>query len=490
VRRLAAGLLACFGLAAAGCGGGNGGRGNLPAGASVAPRSAIAFISVDTDFSSDQWQKVASLASHFPGTPQLIAALRKQANGLDFNRDVKPALGNEVDVVWLDTADNGNDVVALTKPSTKGKLELLLQRARQKGQSKAVTAQVGDWVVVADSQAKIDKFKHASSGDKLAGDKDFKDAYGKLDPKAAVRAWISGDFVQTELDRGLESSGAAPRLTHGVGELHAISGDVKAEDNGATLELDGVISPTPDPATFSPSLQNDVPGGALLYVATTHLDAPLQTILRLVGESKPSFTAQLNQVESVLGISLENDVYPLLKGEAALAVYPGGRIPPILFVQKVSDEAKADSLLRRFGAIAQLGGGVKVESVQLAGKTVQKLTFTSSGVSVYDGVAAGKLFVTNASSLAEETISGPGHSLADDQLFQSARDAANVPGKVAAFAYGDMKNGLPYLLRLSQQTGSNVPPQAFANVKPLQGAVLYLVKDGDALRLSGFQTIK
>jgi hypothetical protein len=65
-----------------------------------------------------------------------------------------------------------------------------------------------------------------------------------------------------------------------------------------------------------------------------------------------------------------------------------------------------------------------------------------------------------------------------------------MPGKVAAFVFGDLEDGLPLVLRLSQQSGSTVPPEAFPNVKPLHSAVVYLVKDGDALRISGFQTIK
>jgi len=55
---------------------------------------------------------------------------------------------------------------------------------------------------------------------------------------------------------------------------------------------------------------------------------------------------------------------------------------------------------------------------------------------------------------------------------------------------GDLENGLPYVLGLARQAGNAVPPEAFANTKPLHGAVAYLVKDGDALRISGFQTIK
>jgi hypothetical protein len=487
MKRLCAGVLAVTALAA-GCGGGGGGAA-LPEGASIAPASAIAFVSVSTDFSSAQWKHVTKLAGHFPGTPQLIAQFKKQT-GLDFTGDVKPALGPEVDLVWVDARNDGNDVVGLTKPDSKAKLETLLEKSRSKGQ-KAVTAQVGDWVAFADSQAKLDRFKAASGGDKLADDKNFKRAFEKLDPDSSVRAWINGDFVQSAMDGGLASGGAPPRLTHDVGDLQAISASAKAEDNGASLELDGLIDPTPDPATFTPSLPDSFPDAPVLYVSATSLDAPLRTVLRLVGKSVPNFDTQLSQVEGVLGLTLENDIYPLLKGESALAVYPGTpRLPDVLFVQKVADEQKADGLLRRFTAIAQLSGEIDTGTVEIGGKTVQKLTIPSAAVTIYDGVAGGKIFVTNAKDLAEQAVRGPRKSLGDDDLFRSARAASGMPDKVAAFAYGDLEHGLPAVLSLARQNGSVVPPEAFENIKPLTAAVAYLVRDGDALRISGFQGIK
>jgi hypothetical protein len=65
-----------------------------------------------------------------------------------------------------------------------------------------------------------------------------------------------------------------------------------------------------------------------------------------------------------------------------------------------------------------------------------------------------------------------------------------MPKKVAAFAYGDLQHGLPVVLRFAQQNGNVVPSEAFANTKPLTAALAYLVKDGDGLRISGFQGIK
>jgi hypothetical protein len=489
VRRPWAGAVLAAVAVVAGCGGGGAG-GSLPDGADVAPASSIAFVSLNTDFSSDQWRKVADLAGRFPGTPQLIAQFEKQT-GLQLT-DVEPALGPETDGVWLDARNDGDDVVVLTKPDSKEKLDTLLEKSREKGEAATHTLQVGDWVAISGSQALLERFKTASEGDKLSGDDAFKHAFEKIDADSSVRAWVRGDFVQTAMDRGFAKNGAPPRLTHDVGDLEAIVGGAKAESDGASIELDGLIDPTPDPATFSPSLPDDIPSGALLYISTTHLDAPLRTILRLVGKSIPSFETQLGQVESVLGLSLDKDIYPLLQAEDALAIYQGtSTIPRMLFVQKVDDEQKAAGLLKRLGAIAQLGGSVHVETVQLAGESVQKLTFPdTTPVTIYGGTTKGKLFVTNAEGLAEQTINGPSDSLGDDPLYKSARDAADMPGKVAAFAFGDLHDGLPVLLRLSEQSGSTVPPEAFENVKPLHSAVAYLVKDGDALRISGFQTIK
>lgn len=472
MRRFWAGAVVAAALTAAGCGGGGGGGGSLPDGASIAPADVPAFISLNTNSSSDQWQKAKKLAAQFPIVAGQLGEISKY----------RSAFGPEVDLVWLDFA-RGGDFVELTRPSKPARLKTLLEP------DIAAYAQLSNgWFAIGDD---AELFKQRSKGHKLDGDRSFKEGFAKLDSDAFVRAWVRGSAAQGLLDASLSKGGAPPRLTHDVGDLHAISADAKAESDGASIEIDGLIDPAPDPATFSPSLPKDVPDGALLYVSTTRLDAPLKTILRLVAKSVPNFDTQRRQVEGVLGLSLEHDIYPLLEGESALAVYPGtAQIPRVLFVQKVDDEQKAASLLRRFSAIAQLSGSVKTETVQLGGESVQKLTFTGTPVTIYDGAAKGKLFVTNASDLAEQTITGPADSLGDDPLFRSTRDAAGMPGKIAAFAFGDLENGLPYVLRLAQQSGNVVPPEAFANTKPLHGAVAYLVRDGDALRISGFQTIK
>src|SRR5919201_2322770 len=150
IRLSLASLLALVAVLAAACGGGGGGGGGggaLPDGAAVVPASAPVLIAINTDFASDQWSKAKTLASQFPSAPELLAHATRQLakENIDFNADVKPALGAEVDVVFLDFKNGGNDVVVMTQPRDKAKLDALLA----KGSNPPVKAEIGGWTVLA-----------------------------------------------------------------------------------------------------------------------------------------------------------------------------------------------------------------------------------------------------------------------------------------------------------------------------------------------------
>src|SRR5262245_27798596 len=81
-------------------------------GASIVPATAAAFIAIDSDPQSAQWQNANELADKFPSRQKAIAqvedSLRSESN-LDFEKDVEPALGPELDFVWLDFKNDGED---------------------------------------------------------------------------------------------------------------------------------------------------------------------------------------------------------------------------------------------------------------------------------------------------------------------------------------------------------------------------------------------
>src|SRR5207247_10694200 len=115
------------------------------------------------DGGSAQWQWAHDRAGRFPdkqkGVDQLERSLRDDL-GLDFDKDVKPALGPEIDMVWLDLEGGGNDVVALMQPGDESAFERVVAKGNAKDpSSKLLYERVDGWEVMSDRQDKIDKVK-------------------------------------------------------------------------------------------------------------------------------------------------------------------------------------------------------------------------------------------------------------------------------------------------------------------------------------------
>jgi len=103
------------------------------------PASAALYVAIDTDPASSQWQTVDHLASKFPDKQKAVDSIKQQLTkkGLDWERDLKPALGPELDVVMLDFA-RPNDAVALLQPRDEGAFE----RAVKKGNAADPSSQL------------------------------------------------------------------------------------------------------------------------------------------------------------------------------------------------------------------------------------------------------------------------------------------------------------------------------------------------------------
>ena len=86
----------------AGCGGGAGSSqgGGPPESSAYVPAGAPAYLYLNSDTGGSQWQTLDSLSKKFPNRSQLLAHLQSalQKQGIDWNTDVKPALGPEIGV--------------------------------------------------------------------------------------------------------------------------------------------------------------------------------------------------------------------------------------------------------------------------------------------------------------------------------------------------------------------------------------------------------
>ena len=484
------GLLVGLALAVSGCGAKK--EGSVPAGAEFAPASAPVYIAISTDPDEEQWKAADRLLKKFPGREKLLAGFQKdiQKEGLSWETDIKPALPDEIHVVWVDLADNGGNVVGYAKPKDEAKFDKLLDS----GKPGEAHKKIDGWTVFADKQATIGKFESARrSGDSLAGVKSFRDAMKNLPEDAAARGWVSGKAVQAEIDRQTLNNASAQsfkQFSQTFGTLESASFSAAAEDEGVKVEAAYKATRQPKVGRFSAKLAEALPSGALLYLSFGDLQDYLDQVLEAADKSSPDFKRQRAQIEQALAFSLKDDLFPLFSREGALAVYRGSElVPNVLFVLRVPDENKAQKVIDRLAAVAALSGS-DTRTVTLHGVTAKEVVVPNAGFSVLAAVSDGKAFVTNSRKALDEALGDSG-KLADDSVYQGSREASGAPDETVGFVYANLQAGLPYLFGSAEMSVPNaITPDVRANVKPLESVFLFGKKDGDRMSLSGFLTIK
>ena len=494
MRLAVAAPLAALALLAAGCGGSTsskGGASGSAAGATVIPASAVAYVSIDSDLGSDQWKKVDALSKKFPGRAKALADLRKELvkQNLDFQKDVKPALGPEIDVAWLDFADNGQNVVAVTQPKDDAKLAALVkQNNSDSSNQKLYTEKVGDWTAVAGSQARLDRLKSAQNGAKLADDGTFKDAVADLPGEALVKVYVNGASIRQAVQQGLAPTvRQSGLLGKAIPNLGWVSASASAASNGVGFQA-GAKSRSATGKSFKSALVDRLPAGALADLSFDDLASNLRQVMNQFGSS---FEAQKAQVEQALGIS-EGDLLKLLSNEGALAVYPssgGDRYPSVELLLKVTDEAKARQVLDRLSALAPAAGAV-VRPVTIGGVAAHEIALKGAGISVYYGVFKGVLGVSNSKS-ALAGLGRSGKKLSADPVFTDARSAAKAPSSTTGFAYVNLNSAFAEIFKDigASATGPDTA-EVRANLEPLQSFFAYGARNGDVTHFNGFLVIK
>ncbi|HVD09361.1 MAG TPA: DUF3352 domain-containing protein [Gaiellaceae bacterium] len=488
LRALAVALVTGLAVVAAGCGGGSGGASSA-GGADIAPASSPLFISVNTDLEGDQITTFRTLLDKFPGSDGLLrmALAELEQKDVDFEQDVKPALGPELDIVLLDLGQGGEtsnpEVVALLQPNDPAKLDALLEKDTDG--TPTVKEEVDGWTVLAESQASIDRFKEMRSGGTLTDSGRFADAMEGLPDDALARAYVNADAIvksYQETSAPLSAQAFDQLFPNGVPSVGAT---VSAEEGGLRFQATGKTTQPTD--TFEASLPDELPAGALAYVGFNNLAKGVRESLKSAGEANDQFDQQLGQIELVLGLSIDRDVLPLFEQEGAIAVYPaasGSGFPGIQLVVKVDDQEQAvgtiDKVLAR--AAQFLPGIPTPRSIDIGGVKAKAVEYQGTTI-IYAGFD-GKLVITNAADTIE-AMQGSGEKLSDDQTYTSARENADVPGETSGIFYVNLNSAFDVVQSLSEQ-----PPQVQENVEPLDSFLLYSTADDGRVTVSGFLAIE
>ncbi|HSC49622.1 MAG TPA: DUF3352 domain-containing protein [Gaiellaceae bacterium] len=478
-------LLASLAFVLAACGSGASSSsstgGSPPAGAALLRSDLLGFVSIDSDLGSSQWQTFDKLWQKFPSHDtwlrQIEQSLAKQ--NLDYERDVKPALGPELDV-GIAPSGSTEAVVGVTKPDDPAKLKQLA--AKGSNGTPAVTRDLGDgWWAIADKASDFDAVLKGS-GEPLSGSDSFTTAIGKLPGDALVRAYLDGPQLDQLVKQRTPSntSGLDPSAL-GLQGLKYVAVSLSAEDDG--LRLQGASSGgNLGGKEFASKLLDGVPSDA--FAAIDFLGAGTTEQLQKL-QSSPQFSTFAKQLEQRYGVT-PDQLFALLDGEVAFYARSGAIIPELTLALQPSDPTQAldtvDTLMTHLAAQA----GTRVEPGTQGGHDVKTATFGQ--FAIHYGSVDGKVLLTSGvNGIADFGSAG---SLADSADFKEAKSAAGMPDSTGGLVYIDLKNAIPLIEGFAGLAGQNLPSNVTENLRPLRSLLAWSEGQSDERTFDAFLEIK
>lgn len=232
---------AALALVAAGCGSKSSGSG-LDTALSYVPKDSPIVVAFDTDPDGEQFHQLQKLIAKFPFGGQVKQGFKDgfnaRAGGFDFDKDVKPLLGNDL-VLSASTSSglrSGGDTpfVAAWKVGDEDVAKRLIQKNATKSGSvdgadiyqsgNSFTAIDDGTLVSSESQADVEAAIKRAGGDDGMSEDDFNSRLDGLNEDALVR--VTGDF---EKILGADPQTAAARKVKWVAALRTF---------GVTLSID------------------------------------------------------------------------------------------------------------------------------------------------------------------------------------------------------------------------------------------------------------
>jgi hypothetical protein len=518
--------LGAVSVAIAGCGGGGGASApQTPAG--FVPSSFPLYIEGSANPDSPQWVQARTLAQKFPSYPKLLEELTQvfSENGLDFDRDVRPLLGERVGIALESFADEAGMVLAVELADGKeGDAVALIERAASQAGTPTpadhggvdyytvddMLLAVDDGVaLMADTQgaltAAIDA--HDAGGDRvIANNARYTDVLAKLPADALATAYVDvGGAVA-----GVEDSSAALGLRlFGLSPESALGLAVTAHQNGVVLKAVGErIALLSSAEAYTPTLLNHVPRDALGYLGFTNFSGIVEGVLTALqsdpelGPELGALTGQLSGFEDELGVTLD-DIRALAEDEGALVVTEGpsgASFPGIVAVLKQADGARAkqtlDTLrptLRQVLAFAQIGfsaaGGGDPSpvpdwrEVPLAnGVSGWELPLDPEAGIVY-GIEGDLLYIGTKPAAVREA-QAPAAPLSADAAYKAASQLVPATGSLRIWA-----NVQQILSMLDRMGAFREDAELLQNLRLVQNAIISLA-GGETSTLDGFVTIR
>jgi hypothetical protein len=457
-------VVAALGFSATGCGGKAEPAGEVPASASLAPKDALAFATVTTDASSDQWQKASDLLDRLPGTTdgltsELTSSLAEQ--NLTWQDDVEPALGPEV--VLVVTADE--KPIVLTQPDDADALAALLAKSDEP----AATATVEGWTAIAEGQPDLTAYETALAQGTLANDDALAAGFEALPAEALARAWVDVAALTPRLQQQLGQ--ASQDLDLG---LDWVAAAVAAQEDGVRLAV-GVRTPGGNGTEYEPKLLQRVPGDAVALLSFGGTQKVVDQIERRI-----PLSGIADEVEKATGVSV-GGLLDAFSGEGVLYVRAAGTAPEVTLALTPPDPDKVYATVDRLAHTLAEGSGTTVRTVTEDDREVSLVE--ADGATVRYARLDGDTVVATTGLTGIRDFAADGDKLESSDAYERAADAVGLGDRTGGFLYVDIDGLLPVVESL---TGGALSPDDRRTIQQLDAFVLESSGGGETTTLTGF----
>ena len=406
-------------LAIAGCGDSGAGGSALNQALSVLPKDAPFVVAVDTDVEGAQYKNAGRLLDKFPFGDQVKRGLENslREEDLDFEKDVKPVLGNPAVIGTPDVQSFVRDdeqVIVAVKAKDKGKLEDLVKKEEsnkevgEKSGAKIYRDDEGDHfaikddlLVLADERKVLeDAIERSEGGDGLDEDA-FEEGLGSLPENALARVYADVEALLKEDPDAREA-----RKVKWVSALRTLGLTTSVQDDGVDVEFDlktdgGSLTADDLPiASGGQAPQIVERAGEVsfgLRDPSQVVDFAEQAGQAVNPEDYSDFQTAKRQINSRLGIDIDKDIVDQLTGDVSVSASPTGAFG---VKAAVKDPSAFKRTLAKLAKVAPRISQGELRSVRKSGSLYEAVT--SEGQRVVFGMDGEVFVASNEASRARE----------------------------------------------------------------------------------------
>jgi Protein of unknown function (DUF3352) len=421
--RYVAALFACIAavaLATSGCGGSNSSSSDLGTVLAYVPADTPFALELDTDIGDGQYKALDAILHRFAGADTIKALIKSQltlgVKGLDFDKDVKPLLGNPAVISatdvgsFLSNSEQAGFVAAL-QVDDKDALKSLIDKTKpvKRGEVGGATvyqdadsffAVKDDVVVLAGSRSLLEAaLKRADGGGHLS-ESDFEAGLNGLPADAFARVYVN---VQGLLSKS-EGARAARRIEW-VAALRTVGLTVSAEKKSIDVEFNAVTKgddltdadlpfATGDEAAKVVKRKGEIGVGLR---NPRQLFAFFESALQAVDpQTFGEYEQGKRAIAAKLNLDIDKDLVAQLTGNVSVSATIAGDFAaraevkdPAAFTKTVDKVAKA---------LPELGSTLGIEGVRRSGDLYEARL--SGGSSIFFGMAQDSLVVASDAARA------------------------------------------------------------------------------------------